>query len=297
MIDRSNLEDWRLLYRAASPHKKLLAFTFLTTLVAAGLEGLGVGLIVPFIQNLTEDGSGGQGFMTHVEFIDRVFLAVGQDTIVRLHRIALTIGLVALLRSGFGLISNFLGGKAQEYTAHELRRMINAQSMDIALSYYSHARAGEIISVSTNEVQRVRFLLDTIQTVSTRVFFLFMYAAAMILISWQLSVVGLAVFILLSLLMTVFTRWISRSARQVPQMLGTMTAITSETIAGMRLIRALSMQESEKERYDSFSKKTADRIVETMRRRAILPSVNRSLSTILMLVLIIGLWGHFHHLR
>jgi len=110
----------------------------------------------------------------------------------------------------------------------------------------------------------------------------------MILISWQLSAVGLAVFLLLSLLMTVFTRWISRSARQVPQMLATMTAITTETIAGMRLIRALSMQESEKARYDAFSKKTADRIIETVRRKSILPSVNRSLSTILMLVLIVA---------
>ncbi|MEZ4695087.1 MAG: ABC transporter ATP-binding protein [Rhodothermales bacterium] len=286
ILDKSYWDDWRLLVRASKPQKKLLAIAFFTTLISAGLEGLGVGLIIPFVQNITGDGSGA-GFVTHIDFVDRVFLAVGQDPITRLHRIAMTIALVALLRAGFGLISLYFGGKAQEFTAHELRKMVNAQSMDVALSFYSHARAGEIISISTNEAQRVRFLLDTIQAVSTRSFFLVMYAGAMIVISWQLSAFGLAVFLLVSLFMSVLTRWISQSAREVPKMLGTLTSITSETISGMRLIRALSMQEAEKKRYNDYSETTARQMVETHRRRAIVPTVNKSLSTILMLIMIV----------
>ncbi|NNE35593.1 MAG: ABC transporter ATP-binding protein [Rhodothermales bacterium] len=279
-------DDWRLLVRASKPQKTIIIVAFVATLIAAVLEGVGVALVIPFVESLQETSS--TAFKTGIEFVDRVFLAVGEDSLTRLYRISMSIAVVAFVRAIFGLIAGYYGGKAQEYASHELRRMVNDQSNDVALSFYSHARAGEIISISTNEAQRVRFLLDTLQTVAMRLFFLVMYAVAMFVISWQLSIFGISVFLLMTAGISSLTRWISRSARIVPQMLGTMTSITTETIAGMRLIRAWSMQETEKRRYADYSRATADRMVETHKRRIVVPTINKLISTMLLLVIVVG---------
>lgn len=287
LINKEYWDDWRLLVTASKPQSRILLVAFVSTLIAAVLEGVGVGLVIPFVESLNLNPDAGVGVSTGIGFIDTYFLAVGEDPLTRLHRVSISIGLVAVFRAIFGMLSGYYGGKAQELTAHELRRMVNAQSMDVALSYYSHARAGEIISISTNEAQRVRFLLDTVQQIATRSFFLIMYAGAMFVLSWQLSVFGLSVFLIMTAAMSLLTRWISRSARLVPQMLGTLTSITTETIAGMRLIRAWSMQEHEKERYRAYSLETADQMIETAKRRTIVPTTNKMISTILLLVIVV----------
>lgn len=285
-IDEDYLNDWRVLVRAARPQKTVIIVSFVTALVAAMLEGVGLGLIIPFVENLSTEEVG--GFATGYGFVDTVFLGVGLDLMPRLYRIALTVAGVATLRAIVGIVSSYYGGKAQEYTAHELRKMINDQSMSVALSYYSRARAGEIVSISTNEAQRARFLLDMVQSVSNRMFFLLMYAGAMFYLSWQLSVFGFAVFLAMTLSMSILTRWISKSALLAPRLMGTMTSLTVETIAGMRLIRAWSTQESESARYNKQSLETADCFVETNKRRTVVPTMNNLISTVLLLIIIIG---------
>ena len=67
----------RLIARKLWRHKGLFIFTLLFTFIGAAFEGVGLGLLIPFIESLTQPDA--EPFRTGVDFVDTYILAVDAD--------------------------------------------------------------------------------------------------------------------------------------------------------------------------------------------------------------------------
>ncbi|NBB87376.1 MAG: hypothetical protein GVY12_14305, partial [Bacteroidetes bacterium] len=79
-------------------NRGLFALTLLFTLIGAAFEGVGLGLLIPFIESLTQPDQ--ESFRTGIEFVDTYILAVDADVGTRLFWVSGLILGTIFLRGG-----------------------------------------------------------------------------------------------------------------------------------------------------------------------------------------------------
>ena len=151
----------------------------------------------------------------------------------------------------------FNGGRAAEY---ELRAALLAKLHTLGPSFFRKIPTGDILSRATNDLTQVRLLLGfgVLNVVGT-LFALGSALAVMLGVSGRLT---LAALVCAPILMSV-TRWFSRNVflrtRDNQEALGKMSERVQASLAGVRVVRSLSLEEAEIASFDATSRDYLDK--------------------------------------
>ena len=228
-------------------NKGLFALTLLFTLIGASLEGVGLGLLIPFIESLTQPE--GESWRTGIEFVDVYILAVDADVGTRLFWVSgLILGTIFLrgIMSYAGALTNV---RLKENVIARLRRQVIDQVQSVSLRFFSKTRQGDIINTLTSEVGRVNGLFSTSHTILVQGSMALVYASALLLLSWQLAIVGLLLCGFLFLVMNFFIGYLREFGRKIPKANAEVTSIATEIIRGIRTVIISGTQEYEANRF------------------------------------------------
>ena len=225
-----------------------LGITLFFAILAAACEGLSIGLLIPFLRNIAD--SSGEAFQTGIAFIDTYILGVHGTQLERLYRICGVILLAAWGRAGFSYLSEGFATVARVKYVMELRSRIVDQLLSVSLSYYTKTRSGEIINSLTTEISRVIQSFQVINVYLIRGTLMAVYIAFMFLVSWELSLIILGFFLVLSLTLTRLLRRIQQGGKRVTRASGRFTSALTELINGVRTIAAFSTEDFERQRLD-----------------------------------------------
>lgn len=226
--------------------------------------------------------AGQQGLM----FIrDRLF-KTGVDAAVSDHShdavraAAIAVGVV-ILAAGMRVFSRILifnGGRASEY---ELRAELLHKLHELGSSYSQKIPAGDILSRSTNDLAQVRLLLGFgVLNVVNTVFALTSALSLMLGISVKLTLAALAPAPVLMLI----TRWFSRQmflrTRENQEALGNLSGRVQASLAGIRVVRALSLETHEERAFRKISDVYLEKSLDLARLRGIMFPITGAVASV-----------------
>ena len=263
----------------------LIAGTIGFSLLSASFEGLGVGLIIPFLQNLTNDS--GEGFKTGLEWVDTNLLGVGKPQSTRMYIICGVIVGSTILRGLFGYLAGYCGVKGRASVVEDLRMKVIDQLRSVSLAYFSNTRSGNIVNLLTNEMSRVAVSFNTMTVLSSQGAMVIIYLALMLLISWKLTLVVSVFFLVLSLSLSSIIGGIREEGKGITSSSSQFVSTVTEFIAGIKTVAAFNTQEYERERLLKETQGVADAVVRTARLSVMVRPLVQVLVSVLLVAIVV----------
>ena len=212
-------------------------------------------------------------FLTKAVFDDALFPVDGRPA--DLHLLGwLVAGLcivpiaTALIGIGQNLLTSTIGNSAMA----DLRGDLFAHLQKMELAFFTATKTGAIQSRLANDVSAVRTVLtDTATTIVQNSVTVISAFIAMVLLSWQLTVITLVLMPLFVWLQLRVGRRRQRLARRTQESLSEMTAITEESlsVSGILLAKVFNRSDSEVQRYrEENARQTRLQVEQAMTGRA-----------------------------
>ena len=262
----------------------ILAITF--TLLAAVFEGFGVGFILSFLQSFTNPNAA--PIQTGVGWIDVWILGVNAPTTERLYPISGLIFLTTLLRLGFTYLGQLYSFLAQNKLAYRLRLRIFEQLQSLSLSYFSKTRSGNLINSLTGEIREVTMAFRVISTFLTKGSTLLVFVVSMLLLSWQLTIISVMLFSLVSVGLSTLLRKVREASFDVTRANAEYTSVSLEFIHGIRTVQTFAGQDFERQRCDDASWQILQNLKKAMVLQALIEPLSEGAGIVMLLGILIG---------
>ncbi len=286
LIIRTISRPSRILLGVFRKYWYYLVITLCFAILAAVCEGLSIGLLIPFLRNI---GDSGEAFSTGWVIVDQHILGVDKPQLERLYRICGIILIASWGRSGFSYLSEGFATVARVKYVMELRSRVVDQLLSVSLSYYSSTKTGELINSLTTEISRVIQSFQVINVFLIRGTLMIVYVVFMFFVSWELSVIILTFFVILSLTLTRLLKTIQSGGKKVTKAAGAFTSALTELINGVRTIAAFNTQDYERERMGKAVNELAESMVKNgWQRLKVGPLSQGFVSTILIGIILVA---------
>lgn len=215
-----------------SPHKRALVITVVLVLIGAGIS------VIPPL-------------LTQQAFDKGLFPKGGPDVPVLLRLVGAMVGLW-ILSAALGVWQTYLTATVGNKVMGALRIRLFGHLQRMELAFFTRTKTGVIQSRLQNDVGGVANVLsNTIATVLGNTVTVIAAFVAMLLLSWQMTVVAVVLLPILVLAQRKVGQVRARIATATQESLSDMTAITQETlsVSGILLAKSFNQQGSEVERY------------------------------------------------
>jgi len=199
--------------------------------------------------------------------------------------IHLGLGLIVVMLGAFvvRVLSRVVVFNAGRNAEYELRHALELHLLKLGPSFYRRMSTGEIMSRVTNDLVQVRLLLGfgVLNLINT-VFALVSALAVTIPISGKLTLAALAPLPLLSLVSRRLSHEFYTRTRDNQAALGQMSARVQSSMAGVRVIRSFSLEESELVAFERANRGYLDKSLSLARLRG-------SLGPIMQVTIAVGI--------
>jgi ATP-binding cassette subfamily B protein len=190
--------------------------------------------------------------------------ALFTSTGVHIQVLAFLVGLMILIpiiTGSIGVLQTYLTNRVGQRVMQDLRNSLYEHLQRMSLRFFTSTRTGEIQSRLANDVGGVQSVVsDTASSILANIVILTSTLVAMLIISWQLTLLSL-VLMPLFLVLTVRVGAVRRRiAMETQKSKAEMSAITQETlsVSGILLAKVFDRQKDEIARYRAESQNLAD---------------------------------------
>lgn len=161
---------------------------------------------------------------------------------------------VLLVAIGFKNIGRYMGSYCmaplENGIVQELRNRMFAHLTQLDLGFYTRHKKGDIISRMVSDVSTVtEAIISTLQNLFREPLTVLVFLAALLFISWQMTLFILIILPLTALAINVIARPLKRDTRKGQAVLGELTSTLDEFLSGMRIVKAFQREDYEKEKY------------------------------------------------
>ena len=280
-------QDVRTLYPSFRKYWIPVALTLGFSLGAAAFEGVSIGMLIPFLQTFTEDG---ETFQTGVEWVDTHLLGAEASRLGRMYRICGLILVATLFRSALSYLSSVYMVISRARIVQDLRQRAATRLTEVALAYYATTRTGEIMNSVTSEINRTVGALSALFGFVKTGALMLMYGGIMFWISWELSLMAMAAFLVLSLALNSLLSRIQSSGEEITSANANFADRISEFISGVRTATAYNMRESEEQRLHWAAERAADANIKTNKQSKIIQPLSKAvIGTVLILLVVVAM--------
>jgi ABC-type multidrug transport system, ATPase and permease components len=196
--------------------------------------------------------------------------------------------------AGLGVAQTYLTARIGNSVMGALRVRLFSHLQSMELGFFTRTKTGIIQSRLQNDVGGVAGVLsNTVQSVVGNTVTVIAALVAMILLSWQMTIVAVVLFPLLVLVQRRVGQVRARIATKTQESLSEMTAITQETlsVSGVLLAKAFNRQQTEVERYaDENERQIQLQVRQAMAGQWFFAVVNVVLSTIPAVIYLLAAW-------
>jgi ATP-binding cassette, subfamily B, multidrug efflux pump len=207
-----------------------------------------------------------------------------------LNRLALEVGAASLMMGAARWFSRFVFfncGRDVEYT---LRNDLFAHLTLLDPSFYERLRTGDLMSRMINDLGAVRMMvgMGVLTFINSPV--TYVYALTfMLTLQWRLALASLAPFVVLFIGIRHLTQALMERSLRVQEELGALAAKVQESLSGIHVVKAYTLQKRETERFRNLNDKYNDEGLALARLRgALTPLIRGTYATSVMVVLVYG---------
>ena len=213
----------------ATPYRKLIAFFVGLVVVSAALA-----VTPPLLFK---------------EIIDRGVLGGDASLVVRL---ALVVVAVALLEAVLGLVQRWCSATIGEGLIFDLRTKVFQHVLRMPIAFFTRAQTGKLVSrLNTDVIGAQQAFTSTLSTVVSNVIGLILVLAAMLVLSWQLTLAALALLPVFLIPARIFGRRLAALTRQQMQLNADLSSTMTErfSVSGALLVKLFGRPEVEHDQF------------------------------------------------
>ena len=258
------------------PHAGVLAAAVAATALFAVMDAAVYVLLIPFVETLFVSGGRGAGGTANGTGMERLLDATvyrwvdpGGDPLVAIGRIIVLILAAFAVKNVLHFARVYLLARAEQGLNRDLRNEVYGHLVELDLAFFGRVRAGQIVSRLTTEIELLRTLVTAELSRLLSAGFEFAFAvAAMLLISWKLT---LAAFAVIPAAMAIWGPLVSvlrRRDRRVLHLGGEVNAHVAETLGGIRLVKSARAEARERARFERLTGEYFSEFMQAERARA-----------------------------
>ncbi len=248
------------LIRFVYPHAWVLALACLCMVATSALSGVSLGMIIPLVDNIIAGkkiampaGIALPPLLQHV--IDRVNATPSMQL---LNGMIIIVIVLWLLKSVFEFLQTYLMNDVSQRVIRDVKNIIYKKLLTLSMDFYSTNPTGKLMSRVTYDAAVIR---DSISTGLTDLLYqpvqLIIYIGMLLTIKayfsipWSLIVVSLFLFSLVVYPVIKIGKRLKAISRQTQEKAGDITTTLHETISGVRVVKAFSMEDYETKKFEA----------------------------------------------
>ncbi|GAP99190.1 heterocyst formation ABC transporter subunit HepA [Leptolyngbya sp. NIES-2104] len=278
-------QEYGFIFREFKFFPRVAIAAMIFAIGSAAFEGFGFGFLLAFLQNLVSPTL--EPFRTGFNWFDVWILGVDRGATERLLRVSSLILLSAWIRAGFNYFTQVYTDLAQQRLVDRLRRQVFEQLQAVNLSYFNRVASGELINTITTEIGRLNFAFALCSFIFIRILTLILYSALLFTISWQLTIISLALFGVVAIVLSRLNDRVRSKSVAVSAANGRFTSTALELINGIRTVQAFATQDYERKRFYTASSEVVKAGTKATRQGAIVRPLAEGLATTILIVMII----------
>jgi ATP-binding cassette, subfamily B, bacterial MsbA len=280
---KANLGDFgrlagsiRRLNRYFGVPRRIFGVVLVSSICAAILEGLGVGLLMPLLELLRSEAPAQP--MKPIRILMDWFPGHGASFYV--------IGLCGIvvasivLKNLFLFISTNAAASMRATALLNLREVVFRRMLNADLAVYEKHTSGEMTSVAVTDTGSTAYALEYLVFFLQRVAMGVCYLLALFFISWQLSILTALLAVVCGYTLGYLYRTLGQSGRELSEVNLRVGKHLGEALAGLRLIRATHSQDREIARFHEINRKATEIQRRSVRAMAILGPVSETTGVI-----------------
>jgi subfamily B ATP-binding cassette protein MsbA len=179
---------------------------------------------------------------------------IAKRNLSALPRVVAILIAIFLAQKAFSFLQEYLNELANQRIVHRIRCDLYEHIERLPLRFFDRNRTGDLQSRLTSDVDTADGLLKTlVQDLASEVVMLVGTISFLVFVNPELTLFVLPTLPALAVSVFFFKRTIKRVARRLRDLIGEMASQASETISGIRVLKAFSGEEFEAERFSSKS--------------------------------------------
>ncbi len=250
------------------------AIVILGTLASLA-EGIGISLLIPFLQNLQLQQN---ATINNPIFNNFNQILVNFEPKQRILILTLGILFAILLKAILAYIYSVLCYWLQSHTLHKLRFQVYEQLLKVSQSFWDTNKSGQLLNLISQETANSSLALTFLIWLTINVCMMVIFGLFLLFISWQLTLLVTIAFLLISLIISVITRKTEALGKEVLQANINLSNLTLESFTGIKTIRAFGRETYEQKRYKRASLQERDLRVKLNIETAIIDPISEGLS-------------------
>ncbi|MDT8435988.1 MAG: ABC transporter ATP-binding protein [Gemmatimonadota bacterium] len=267
------------------------AVSLVLTVVSAGFDVFSLVLVIPLLQALFGAGPvlGGAGASAVERLLDSVAgeLIRAAGPLDTLRNVCVLILAAILLKNAAIVGSKYFAVRVREGVERDLREAVFGHLQRLPLAWYGRARTGQVLARVLADTKQARevvsyALLDLFRKIATTV----AYGAALVFLSWRLSLLALALAPLLAFGIAPLLRRLRHGFRRAFDEQGELLSVVQEAVSGIRLVKASGAEAHERERFRARSRRYERRMVRTGALSGLAAPLSETLSSVVAVLLV-----------
>lgn len=160
---------------------------------------------------------------------------------------------IVLLKNLLGFMQIFFLSKAEQGVVADIRGKLYNHLLMLDMGFYTSARSGDVMARFTSDVGNMNWAMtEMMMSIPREIVLLLVYLGLALWASWHLALITLLVFPPAMLFILILSRRLRKKTHFAQERLSDFSAILQETIFGIRIVKAFSMEKFESSRFRSI---------------------------------------------
>jgi len=271
------------------PYRGRFLVALVLGLLAALAEGFTYALLIPFLRLLFGAGGAFPESATALENVLRTVIGgvLGQaDGGAALILVLACIAVALLAKNALLYLAGYLGMIVQEGVVRDLRVGLYAALQRRALPFFREHRGGELAARVLSDADRTRGALHALGQVLRNGAGVLVYLAMLLALSWWLAIVATGVVLAVTLALRPLHLAVRRRWGRVAERRGWLGAVTVETVASARAVKAAAAETQEAARFAEAAEDVRDGVRHAERAAMLASPLAETLAAAAMLTVL-----------
>ncbi len=283
------------LLRYLLPYKWFVVQNVVYNIFGAFFALFSFAMIIPFLEVLFEDQaivSEPMAFKFSMEYFKHtLYYYMGQLMESRgesgaLGLVSILVVIFSLLKNGFLFTANYVLAPIRAFVVRDIRNEVYKKVLRLPLSFYTEARKGDVISLTSSDVQEIEVSLLTSLTFLFRdPITIVIFLVILFTISFKLTLFVLIVLPLTGFLIGRIGRNLRKTTFAGQLRLGDLMALLEETLSGLRIIKAFNGEKRMTESFGRTNHSFALLMQKVVRRRYLASPISELIATMVLMVI------------
>ena len=293
-------EFLNVLRRFVPPYKKYLVASVVFNILSVILNVFSFAALIPILQIIFKTGDGDTAtalmawdwanaqevLMNNMNYyVNSLIADLGPTTTLLI--IGLFLAFMTFLKTGAYFLSSATIVPIRTGVVRDIRNQLYQKINTLPLGFFSEERKGDIIARMSGDVQEIEnSIMSSLEMLFKNPILIISYFAALIFISWQLTLFTLIIVPVMGWFMGYVGRKLKAQSMKAQSLWSDTMSQVEETLGGLRIVKAFCAEGKMNRRFDKINSAYRDDIMRVNIRQSSAHPMSEFLGTILIIVVL-----------